>query len=107
MGSEIGGTMEKKVNENLPKAQAIKDATMAWSVSNNWRPGQLLIHYNGSYHSERYMGILWYLKKYNPSAEVVTISTVTQDYISEMDEDSKGKADFVIVIPSSMTRTYK
>jgi uncharacterized iron-regulated protein len=107
MGSEIGGTMEKKVNENLPKAQAIKDATMAWSISKNWQPGQVLIHYNGSYHSERYMGILWYLKRYNPSLRAATISTVTQDNIEELDEDNKGKADFVIVIPSAMTRTYK
>ena len=30
MGGSIGGDMGSKVNENLPKAQAIKDATMAW-----------------------------------------------------------------------------
>jgi uncharacterized iron-regulated protein len=107
MGSEIGGTMDKKVNENLPKAQAIKDATMAKSIANNWQKGQMVIHFNGSYHSDRHMGIIWYLNKYNPSIKVATITTVLQDDIDKMDAENKGMADFVIVIPSSMTRTYK
>ena len=41
MDAAIGGTMEKKVNENLPKAQAIKDATMAKSVVNSRMPDRL------------------------------------------------------------------
>jgi uncharacterized iron-regulated protein len=107
MGSEIGGTMENKVNENLPKAQAIKDATMAKSIANHWQNGQMVIHFNGSYHSERHVGIIWYLNKYNPAIKVATITTVLQDDIDKMDAASKDLADFVIVIPSSMTRTYK
>lgn len=107
MGGSIGGAMSGKVSENLPKAQAIKDATMANSIVNNWQKGQLVIHYNGSYHSDRHMGILWYLNINNPSMKVATISTVLQDDIDKMSEENKGMADFVIVIPTSMTRTYK
>jgi uncharacterized iron-regulated protein len=92
---------------NLPKAQAIKDATMANSILKNWQKGQTLIHYNGSYHSDRHMGIIWYLKKHNPDAKVTTITTVLQDEINKMSDEYKGTADFVIVVPSSMTRTYK
>jgi len=107
MDGSIGGAMSGKVSENLPKAQAIKDATMANSIVNNWQKGQLVIHYNGSYHSDRHMGILWYLNINNPSMKVATISTVLQDDIDKMSEENKGMADFVIVIPTSMTRTYK
>jgi len=107
MGSEIGGKMEKKVSENLPKAQAIKDATMAKSIANSWQAGKMILHFNGSYHSDRHMGIIWYLDRYNPSIKVATITTVLQDDIDKMDEENKGAADFVIVIPSSMTGTYK
>ena len=107
MGSSIGGMTGGKVSENLPKAQAIKDATMANSIIKYWQKGQTLIHFNGSYHSDRHMGILWYLNKYNPSIKVTTITTVTQDDIEKMSDENKGQADFVIVIPSSMTRTYK
>lgn len=103
----MDGSLMGHAGENLPKAQAIKDATMARSISNSWQKGQTLIHYNGSYHSDRYMGILWYLKRINPSEKVSTITTVLQDDIDKMEDEVKGYADFVIVIPSSMTRTYK
>jgi hypothetical protein len=33
--------------ENLPKAQAIKDATMAHFILRSWVPGKLFIHYHG------------------------------------------------------------
>jgi uncharacterized iron-regulated protein len=107
MGGSIGGKMESKVNENLPKAQAIKDATMAQSILNNWTRGRMVLHFNGSYHSDRHMGIIWYLNKGNPSIKVATITTVIQDNIDKIEDENKGQADFVIVIPSSMTRTYK
>jgi uncharacterized iron-regulated protein len=107
MDSSIGGGMENKVNVNLPKAQAIKDATMAYSVAGARKDGQTVIHFNGSYHSDRHMGILWYLEKYSPGTKVVTVTAVTQDDISKPDDESLNLADFIIVIPSSMTRTYK
>ena len=48
---------------NMPKAQATKDATMAYFILQNVKPGTLFIHFNGSYHSENYDGINWYLKR--------------------------------------------
>lgn len=103
----MGGGPMGHANENLPKAQAAKDATMAKSISDNWSEGLKLIHYNGSYHSDRHQGILWHLNKYNPSIKVITIATVLQDTIAKLDSAGKGQADFVIAIPNSMTRTYK
>ena len=106
MGPAIGGPMAKNINENLPKAQAIKDATMAHSIVKYRQPSQSVIHYNGSYHSDRYMGIIWYLNRYSPGLKISTITTVLQDDITTMKEEHKGKADFVIVVPATMTRTY-
>lgn len=103
----MGGGAMGHSSENLPKAQAIKDATMAISIVRNLKPGEMAIHYNGSYHSDRYQGIIWYLKKYNPALKVVTITTVMQDDIEKMDDKNKSQADYVIVIPASMTRTYR
>jgi uncharacterized iron-regulated protein len=107
MGGAIAGSMTKNVSENLPKAQAIKDATMANSIVKYRKPSQTLIHYNGSYHSDRNMGIIWYLNKYSPGLRISTITTVLQDNIENLKDESLGKADFIIVIPSSMTRTYR
>lgn len=106
MLSMSGGPMGH-ASANLPKAQAIKDATMANSILTNWQKGQTVIHFNGSYHSDRHMGIIWYLKKHNPDVRVTTITTVLQDDINKMSDEYKGAADFVIVVPSSMTKTYK
>jgi len=107
MGSSIGGPMATKVSDNLPKAQAIKDATMANSIVRYYQPSHTVIHYNGSYHSDRYMGIIWYLNKYSPGLKIATITTVLQDEINRMDEKSNGLADFVIVVPLSMTITHR
>ncbi|MBN1108805.1 MAG: ChaN family lipoprotein [Bacteroidales bacterium] len=103
----MGGPMGGHASGNLPKAQAIKDATMAFFISKNLKPGNVVIHFNGSYHSDRHMGILWYLNRYSPGLKMVTVSTVLQDDTSSLGEEGMGKADFVIVVPVSMTRTYK
>ena len=101
-----GGTMGH-ASPNLPKAQAIKDATMANFILKNWQKGQIVLHFNGSYHSDKHSGIIWYLKKYNPDVKVSTITTVQQDDISKLNDENKGSADYIIVVPSSMTKTYK
>lgn len=94
------------VNENFPKAQAIKDATMAHFILKNWSPGILLLHYHGAYHSDNFESIYWYLKQHNPALNVVTISTVSQEDISELTEENSGKADFIICVDEDMTNTY-
>ncbi|TAD83245.1 MAG: iron-regulated protein [Bacteroidetes bacterium] len=92
--------------ENLPKAQAIKDATMAYFSLQAWQPGRLLIHYNGSYHSDNYDGIMWYLLKANPVLRIATISTVSQKDISKLEKEHLGKADFIICVDDDMTTTF-
>lgn len=92
--------------ENLPKAQAIKDATMAHFILKYYKPGSLFIHYNGAYHSENYEGILWYLKKAQPDLNYATITTVSQKNIQKLLTENKGKADFIICVDEEMTNTY-
>lgn len=93
--------------ENLPKSQAIKDATMAWFILQNWSAGKTLIHFNGSYHSDHHQGIEWYLKKANPNLKVLTIGATEQDEIAELDKESNGLADFIICTPDSMSKSYR
>jgi len=54
-------------NPNLPKAQAIKDATMAHFIMKYFEPGKTVLHFNGAYHSDNFEGIYWYLKLNNPA----------------------------------------
>jgi uncharacterized iron-regulated protein len=90
----------------LIMAQATKDATMAHFILKNYVSGKLFIHYNGSYHSDFYEGILWYLKQENPTLNYGTISTVSQDNISKLEKEHRNKADFIICVDSDMTTTY-
>lgn len=98
--------MEGHGTANMPKAQALKDATMAFFIGQYWKQGKLLIHYNGSYHSENHDGIVWYLKKNNPQFRLVTVTTVSQKDISQLAEANKHKADFIICVDEDMTNTY-
>lgn len=95
-----------KVNSNLPKAQAIKDATMAYFILKNWKKGKTFLHFNGSYHSDNFQGIVWYLKQKNPDLKILTITSVEQDNIDKIGKESIDKADFIICIPDDMTKTY-
>jgi len=97
--------MGSHVTPNFPKAQAIKDATMAYFIMKNWSAGKQLIHYHGSYHSENFESIYWYLKQANPDLKIVTIHTVSQKDISELEKENTGKADFTICVDEDMTKT--
>jgi hypothetical protein len=92
--------------ENLPKAQASKDATMAHFILTTQMPGSLFIHYNGSYHSENYEGIGWYLAKSNPLLKIKTITTVSQKNIHNLEAENLNKAHYIICVDFDMTNTY-
>ncbi len=98
--------MEGHGGDNLPKSQALKDATMANSIATNYESGKLFIHYNGSYHSNDFEGILWYLKKQLPQLKVMTITMAEQPDISNLATKNKNKAHFIIIVPETMTKTY-
>jgi uncharacterized iron-regulated protein len=91
---------------NLRDAQVVKDATMAWFILKYLGSGETFLHFNGAYHSDHYESISYFLKKSNPEINIVTISTVNQDEINDLEEVHVGKADYILAVPSSMTRTY-
>lgn len=91
---------------NMPKAQAIKDATMAYFILQYYKPGSLFLHFNGSYHSDNYDGIVWYVKNKQPSLKIATITTVSQKDVQKLLTENKGKADFIICVDEDMTSTY-
>jgi uncharacterized iron-regulated protein len=95
-----------KPNENLPKAQALKDATMAYFISKNVKEGHTFIHYNGAYHSDYSEGIVWHLKKYNPELKILVLSISEVDDLNNPAKEDLDKGDYTILTPSDITRTY-
>lgn len=101
--SQMGGPSNP---DFFSQAQAVKDATMAHFISKNFKPGQRFLHFNGSYHSNNFEGINWYLRKTDTGIKIITIAVVSQDVTGKLDDDNMNIADFIIVTPSDMTRTY-
>ncbi|TKG90402.1 iron-regulated protein [Puteibacter caeruleilacunae] len=90
---------------NFIKAQALKDATMAHFINKNMEQGDYFFHFHGDLHSAFYSGIGYYLKHYNPTLRVKTISTVLVKDVLKFDKKN-SRADFNIVVPNNMTSTY-
>lgn len=97
--------MGSHVTPNFPKAQALKDATMAHNIMKNWSKGKILLHYHGAYHSENFESIFWYLKQANPELNIITVHSVSQADIAELEKENTGKADFTICVDEDMTKT--
>ena len=92
-------------NEKLPMAQALKDATMAEFILKN-RGDKLFLHFNGSYHSNNFEGIYWYLKNADPELKIKTIATVSQANVRALENENMGIANYIIAVPGSMTSTH-
>lgn len=92
--------------ENLAKSQASKDATMAETIARFYSPVGLYIHFNGSYHSNNFEGIYWYLKQQIPGMTIGTITTVSQTNVKKLASENIGIADFIICVNENMTTTY-
>ncbi|RLD31835.1 MAG: iron-regulated protein [Bacteroidetes bacterium] len=103
---EMGEGMGGHGSDNFPKAQAIKDASMAYFILENLDEGQVFVHYHGTYHSNNFEGIVWYLNAYRPGLKIMTIGSVEQASLDALEEENDSIADFMLVIPESMTKTH-
>jgi len=103
--AKMMGDSPSHVTSNITRAQAIKDATMAHFILLNFQKGQTFLHFNGSYHSDRFQSIIWYLKQANPSLNIVTISSVEQADLEDLSKESEGLATYIIAVPESMSKS--
>jgi uncharacterized iron-regulated protein len=102
----MGGHGNNNSSTNFVKAQAIKDATMAYKIHQNLQKDTIFLHFHGTYHSNNFEGIVWYLKKLNPNLKILTISSIEQAEIDKLEKQHIGLANFILCIPESMTKTY-
>jgi len=100
------GVHGSTTSDNMVAAQASKDATMGYHIARAWGKGKVIIHFNGSYHSDNFEGIIWYLNYYKPGLNVLTISVSEQDDIGSLSKEAVNKANFIVAIPTDMTKTY-
>ena len=92
---------------NIQAAQAAKDATMAHFALKNYKQGDFLFHFEGSYHSNYDQGIIWWINKTQPDLKIKSITTVQQSEWDEMTKEEKNTiANYIIVVDDDMTSTY-
>lgn len=103
---EISVMAEGHGGDNLPKSQAIKDATMAHFIYKNMTENTKFLHFNGSYHSRFHESIMWYLVQLNPDLDILTIEVTEQSNISKFDKELIGNADYFIVVDEDMCKTH-
>ena len=109
--AEMGDNMGEHVPPNMlniQTAQAAKDATMAHFSLKYFNPGNLLFHFEGSYHSNYSQGIIWWINKIQPGLEIKSITTLTQTEWNEMTDEEKATiANYIIVVADNMTQTKR
>ena len=90
---------------NLVKAQALKDATMAYWITQSMKEGSFVFHFHGELHSALDSGIVYYLRHYKPNVKTKTISIIKKNDVMEF-SSSESRADFNIVVPANMIVSY-
>ena len=89
-----------KNHSPLLAAQSLWDATMAYSIAEHLKQNKnaLVVHLNGSFHTENRLGIVEHLNRYDPQAKVLV---VTMQSAADFQHFDKAKmtalGDFVIL----------
>ncbi len=96
-------------DNNMVKAQAIKDATMAYFIFKNLKDNKCFLHYNGQYHTLYKEGIVYYLQKYSKkkNLKTVTIHIEETQKVTEFPKDYDDKtADFIILTKQNFPKSH-
>ncbi|MFB9052508.1 ChaN family lipoprotein [Formosa undariae] len=105
MADNMGGHVPPNML-NIQMAQAAKDATMAHFSLKNFEQGNLLLHFEGSYHSNYEQGIIWWINKIQPGLTLKSITTVLESEWNAMTAEQKATiANYIIVVVDNMTQT--
>lgn len=90
-------------NARYYEAQCVKDETMAESIAGAWRragEGALVVHYNGSFHSDRGLGTVERVRRRLPDARVLLVTAIPVDDVARGDASRYAdRADYVILVP--------
>ncbi len=101
MQSRPMSSKPKMMLDNLFLAQCIKDDTMAESIYlfNQEYPEKQVIHFNGSFHSDYFLGTVERLQALNSDLKITVIAPHIQDQNNpHISEEILSKGQFVIIL---------
>lgn len=91
-------------------SQALWDATMAFSVSEFLKKQKngLVVHLNGSFHTENRLGTAEQLLKLNPKLKILVVTMRYEDDFTKFDKTKhENLGDFVILTDAKVPRSFK
>lgn len=95
---------------DLVVAQSCWDATMGYSISQYLKShkGKKIMQVNGRFHSDQGFAVVAQLKKYDPKAKILIISTGPDDSFPNVDWSKlKQNGDYIIVTDPKVPKTFK
>jgi uncharacterized iron-regulated protein len=100
-GPQPGAAEDSRVRmKRMYEAQCVKDETMGESVARAWRPGRLVVHYNGSFHSDFRLGTAPRALRRSSGATLLVVTAVPVkdlDSLKPSKEDRK-RADYLLYV---------
>ncbi len=95
-------------SSNILNSQTLWDATMADSIAKHLEKNSLIIHLNGSFHTESRLGTVEQLLKFKPKTRVLVVTMRYEDDFQNFDkEKDAGLGDFVILTDAKQPRSGK
>ncbi|HEY0426426.1 MAG TPA: ChaN family lipoprotein [Pyrinomonadaceae bacterium] len=108
--SEMSDSATPTTHSPLLASQSLWDATMAFSISKYLKQykNSLIVHLNGSFHTENRLGTIDHLLKYNPKARVLVVTMRYEDDFKNFDKSKHTDlGDFVILTDSKQPRSQR
>jgi len=111
--NSLMGGMNGGDNHSLTKildSQTLWDATMAFSIAERLKNNKnsLIIHLNGSFHTENRLGAAEQLLTFSPKAKVLVITMRSEDDFTKFDKTKHTDlGDFVILTDAKVPRSFK
>ena len=97
-------------------SQSLWDATMAYSIAENLKQNKkgkndknaLIVHINGSFHTENRLGTVEHLLKYSPKTKILVVTMRYEDEFADFDKAKhSGLGDFIILTDAKVPRSQK
>jgi len=91
-------------------SQSLWDATMAFSISEflKKQKNTLVVHLNGSFHTENRLGTAEQFLKLNPKAKILVVTMRYEDDFTKFDKAKhENLGDFVILTDAKIPRSFK
>jgi uncharacterized iron-regulated protein len=107
----MGASPESNMGINkILDSQTLWDATMSYSISEFLKGNKnpLVVHLNGSFHTENRLGTAEQLLKFRPKTKFLVVTMRYEDDFTKFDKTKhENLGDFVILTDSKVPRSFK